>query len=160
MNATVTFFKPDDRLAKLMAQPGGRSVADAVKAAEKRIHNLRGYNLAALQPRLLRLTELAALGLAGDGEGEGELEDIYGLADEIATLASLAGLEQMYEAAYRLCDLTEVFRTSGRTSWAAVEVYADSLRLLSADPLDEAEARSILEALQRVSALFTAMSET
>jgi hypothetical protein len=158
MNATVTFFKPDDRLAKLMAQPGGRSVADAVKAAEKRIHNLRGYNLAALQPRLLRLTELAALGLAGDGEDG--LEDIYGLADEIATLASLAGLEQMYEAAYRLCDLTEVFRTSGRTSWAAVEVYADSLRLLSADPLDEAEARSILEALQRVSALFTAMSET
>ncbi len=152
MSAVVTFFKPDDRLAKLMAQPGGRSVAEAVKAAEKRVHNLRGYNLAALQPRLLRLAELAALGLSGDGEGA--LVEIYGLADEIATLASLAGLEQMYEAAYRLCDLVEAFRTSGRTSWAAVEVYADSLRLLSADPLDEAEARNILDALQRVAALF------
>jgi hypothetical protein len=152
MNASVTFFKPDDRLAKLMAQPGGRTVADAVKAAEKRIHKLRGYNLAALQPRLLRLTELAAQGLA-DG-GEGGLQEVYGLADEIATLASLAGLEQMYEAAYRLCDLAEAFRVNGRTSWAAVEVYADSLRLLSADPVDEAEARNILDALQRVSALF------
>lgn len=158
MNATVTFFKPDDRLAKLMAQPGGRSVADAVRAAEKRIHNLRGYNLAALQPRLLRLTELAALGLNGDGQDG--LNEVYGLADEIATLASLAGLEQMYEAAYRLCDLAEAFRTKGRTSWAAVEVYADSLRLLSVEPMDEAEARRILEALQRVSALFVSVSES
>lgn len=157
MSAVVTFFKPDDRLAKLMAQPGGRSVADAVKAAEKRVQNLRGHNLAALQPRLLRLAELAALGLAG--EGEDALNEIYGLADEIATLASLAGLEQMYEAAYRLCDLAEAFRLSGRTSWAAIEVYADSLRLLSADPLDAAEARSILDALQRVAALFLGPGE-
>ncbi len=158
MNAAVTFFKPDDRLAKLMAQPGGRTVADALRAAEKRIDSLRPQNLAALQPRLLRLAELAAQGLE-DG-GEGGLEEVYGLADEIATLASLAGLNQMYEAAYRLCDLAEAFRTSGRTSWAAVEAYANSLRLLSIDPPDEGEARSILEALQRVSALFTAMSES
>lgn len=149
-NARV--FAVENKLAEIARQPGGRLVADAVKAAEKRVEAQRGVSLASLVEKAEALTAVAAAAReAGDAESFGR---IYDIANAMFGLAASFGLKALAEAALSLCDLADSFRSGEPASWPAIDVHVDGIRLLAilGEKAGAAGAESILDGLRRVRA--------
>jgi hypothetical protein len=139
-------------LAKVVARPGGKTVAEHVKAAEVRIEGVRDVTLASLVGKAETMAALAAAGRkAGDTKA---LDGIYDLSNAIFGLAGSFGLKALAEAAFSLCDLADNFRSGDPANWPAVDVHVDGIRLLAmlGDKAPEAGADTILEGLRRVRA--------
>ena len=147
---TARVFKVDNRLQKAVGRPGGKTVADAIRAAEARIEAIRGSCVASLDDQAARLAAIAA-----DARGEpptGDIARLYAVADEIFAVAGAFRLEALAEAAYGLCDLIECFRGSGEVNWPAIDVHVAGIRLLCAGR-GEAEP-SVMEGLRQVRSRF------
>jgi hypothetical protein len=156
VTSTARIFKVENRLAKTIQMPGGRTVVEALRAADKRVGRLKDQCLVALQSRLISLSRLSAEGRAGNGREA--LSAIYTLADEIIGLTGAADLKELGTAANSLCDLVDHFRTAGPANWPAIEVHIGALHLLSSPGRDEDERQRILEGLHKVSARFAGPS--
>jgi hypothetical protein len=141
-------IKIENRLAKVVGQPGGKTVADAVRSAEARVESLRESNLAVLDVKVADLVRLAT-GPRREATAEA-LDDVYDLANQVFGLAATYGLAARAEAAYSLCDLVDGFRGGGAVNWAAIDVHIDGLRLLGGVQAEGAEV--ILAGLRRVRA--------
>jgi hypothetical protein len=146
LTETARVFKVSNALAKVVRLPGGRTVAEALHAADTRIGRMKDVKLAAL----------ADEGRAGK---DGLLEDIHAAGNEILGLAGAFGMTELGDAAYSLCDLADAFRESGVANWPAIDVHVHGLRLLCAEVGDEADRRKILDGLKLVRARFIAPSE-
>jgi hypothetical protein len=148
----VRVFKAENQLAKVIQLPGGRTVAEALRSADERIGRLEPTCRLALRAKIVALSELSARQRTDD------LDDIYGLANEIISLSGPAGMTELAKAAYCLCDLTDRFRTTGEPNWPAVTVHVGGLFLLSSDECDAGEQQRILAGLRQVSSRFVAAS--
>jgi len=150
MSSPTRVFHVENRLAKAARQPGGKSISEALKAAEQKIESVRGRCEASL------LTKADALQAAAAGDrdaGAGAtLDALYDISNAIFGVAGTFGYDALAEAACSLCDLVHGFRTGEAVNWSAVDVHVDGIRLLATG--QKAGAESVLEGLQRVRARF------
>jgi hypothetical protein len=143
-------FAVDNELARLARTPGGRTVKEAVKAAELRVEAQRDVTIASLAGKAEQMIAIAAAGKRG--EDAACFDGIYDLSNAIYGLASSFGLKALAEAAFSLCDLADGFRSGEAVNWPAIDVHVDGVRLLAAlgPGAGEAGAESILDGLRRV----------
>ena len=147
-------FKIENRLAKVVSLPGGKTVAEALRNADTRIESVRGDCLASLAEKGLRLQNLAEF--AKCGSPQVAIAGIYSVANDVFSIASAFQMTELAEAAYGLCDLADDSRSPELISWAAIGVYIDGIRLLatvdgSEDPTTRA---TIAAGLRAVAARF------
>jgi len=122
-------FAVDNSLAKVADQPGGRRVADAVKAAEERVEAVREASVSGLSAKADQLIALVAE--ARKAPGPATFGAIYDLSNAIYGVASTFDLKALSQAAFSLCDLTDSFRSGETVSWPALDVHVDGIRLLT-----------------------------
>lgn len=148
----VQVIEVENHLAKLAREPGGRTIEDALKAAEERIESVRDISVASLVEKAdLMAAAAAAARQSGDPESFGA---IYDLSNAIFGIASAFALNALAEAAFSLCDLTDHFRGGGEVNWPAIDVHVDGIRLLATlrEKAGVQGAESIMEGLRRVRA--------
>lgn len=149
MSARV--FKVKNRLASVVALPGGRTVAEALRSADTRIESIRERCVSSLDGQIARLGALAEQGPA---DPKATLDGLYRISNEIFSVAGAFGLKPLCDAAYGLCDLIDIFRTETEPNWTAVDVHVGAMRLLSTAKGQEAE--MIVEGLTKVRARYVA----
>jgi len=152
MTSTARVFAVENKLSQIAREPGGRTIENAVRAAETRVESTRAASIASLVEKAEQMTALAAQGRAsGDAT---TFDRIYDMSNVIFGLAGSFGLKPLAEAAFSLCDLADWFRGGEPANWPAIDVHVDGIRLLATlgDKAGAAGAESILEGLRRVRA--------
>ena len=148
-------FHVENRLAKVARQPGGKSIGEALKAAEQRVEALRERCEASLIDKAEALL-ITARGDRGDGAIL-TLDAVYDQANAIYGVAGTYGYAALADAACSLCDVVHGFRGGEAVNWSAVDVHVDGIRLLATGR--SAGAESVLEGLKRVRARFAPTGE-
>ncbi len=145
----VRIHRPKYALAGMLRKPGGKTVAEAVEAADA---NLEGLKEAAWPQLDERLAEVeACFGRYGEAYDEALIDEHYRLAVGLIGLPSLCGLDALENAAHSLCDLLDRLRTTGRWDKDGIKVHIQALRLLrNLAPGEEAIAEPVLEGLRKV----------
>lgn len=92
-------FRPDVRLKKMIGGATGITVAQALKAADRRLGDIKAATLSAIDVKIDRLVELA---WSTDAD---RWAVIYRGANEVFALAGAFGLRDLSETAYSLCCL-------------------------------------------------------
>ena len=149
--SSARIFAVENRLARIAKQPGGRTFNEAVKSAERKVESVRERCMVALAGKA---KELAAATEAAKAGPDGDLAEVYRLANAIYGLAGDFELKGLAEAALSLCDVVHAFRQTPPINWAAIDVHVDGIRLLNQK--GEAVAEPVLEGLRRVQARFAA----
>lgn len=152
MTSPSRTFAVENKLAIITREPGGRTIENAVRAAETRVEATRAASIASLLEKAELLT-----GLAVEGRTSGDpaaFKGIYDLSNAIYGLAGSFGLKPLAEAAFSLCDLADAFRGGEPANWPAIDVHVDGIRLLASlgEKAGAAGSESILEGLRRVRA--------
>ncbi len=147
-------FKIENRLAKVVSLPGGKTVAEALRGADARLESVRDDCLASLAEKGAKLQNLADLAKAG--RPDEAVTGIYRVANDVYSVASAFQMTELAEAAYGLCDLADDSRPRESINWPAIGVHIDGVRLLatldgSQDPTTRA---AIVEGLRAVAARF------
>ena len=144
--STVMRVPWTNRLTKMIQEPGGVRVGDALEAAQTNLDSIRDSCLQSIDARLEELEQLHQQTRAGDAS---ELRDeIYSRAADIHSVAGVFGLAELGQAAFSLCDLVDRLRSLGRWDQQAVAVHLNALRLFR-NP-QPGTAAAVLEGLQRV----------
>lgn len=143
-------FKVENRLAKIARQPGGKTIAEALKAAEARIESVRERCEGAL---MVKAEQMVAVSGGDRGAGAKQtLDRLYEIANAMFGIAGAYGFDALAEAACSLCDLVHRFRSGEAVNWGAVDVHVDGIRLLATG--HSVGADSILAGLRKVRARF------
>jgi len=153
---TSRLFKVENKLSEITSRPGGRRVADALRAAEARVLEKHGDLAAALPEASARLKDLLD---GSDANPGGALEGLYTEANQIFALAAVLERKPLATAAYSLCDVADGFRESGEISWQALRVHVDAIRLLVQGTGSADADAAILEGLRQVGARFLRPAE-
>ncbi len=146
----VTLTFPANRLAKLLRQPGGKSVAKALRDAEAGVATLAAPCLSEIDKVLATVEHLIA---EVDLHTEAALfEQLYDQTNSIIGLATAAGLPEFDRAAYSLCDVLDRMLRTRRMESAVVRVHIRAMHLLRhPDALgSQAAVRQILLGLKQV----------
>lgn len=142
--------KVKSQLARQLAIPGGRTVAEAKRLAEVGLESHRADTMADLGRLVGQLEELCA---AGAAEGRPR---VYALASALVDMAGFFDTGPFYTAGYSLCDLSERMQVAGTWSWPAVEVHVKALRLILAGGCKAGpESDTLLQGLKQVLAAFS-----
>jgi hypothetical protein len=150
--ADAKVFNVENRLARLARQPGGKSIAEALKAAEGRIESVRERCESALLVKAEQMVAVATGDRAADGPEM--LDRLYDIANAIFGVAGAFGFDALAEASCSLCDLVYRFRDGEAVNWAAVDVHVDGIRLLATGRSGEVAAETVLAGLRKVRARF------
>ena len=140
-------FKVENRLAKLVGEPGGRTLIDALRSAEARVETVRERCLDSLGPKIERLQALAKSGREGC---ETDAAGVYAIANEIFALAGLFDQPMLAEAALSLCELMANGDEGAPPNWPAVDVHVDAIRLLRVAG-DDPSLAGVIDQLRKVS---------
>lgn len=142
--------RPVNRLAKLMRAPGGPTVQQALAEADARLKATAQAGQTELQ-RLL--SSIQTLGQAlGPSPTEGQIDAVYGLSDEVLSIAAVAGSPDFGPAALSLCELLDGLKARKVWNASAVQVHLDGLQLL-ADPSvahSPEQTQAVVDGLRRV----------
>ncbi len=147
MNRKVRILRPVNRLAELVARPGGLLRPMAIARAQARLEAQRGPAMRAIGIIIATLEDMLSAPLAA-----GNLRDICRVADRLISLAGLYGMPGLAEGGKRLCDLAAAFIASGDIHAGSLRVHVRALRLLAMD----APAQGVLAELDKVLAHFGA----
>ena len=146
----VRVYKVESRLSGLMKKPGGRSVHEALNAAQGRVAKVRGQATRRMGETAVRLRQLAAEGRGGDCVA---IEALYAGANDVFSLAGYFDMRALSEAAFSLCDLLMAADQGAPVDWAAVDVHVEAICLLS-QPDPKADASQLLAGLRAVRARY------
>ena len=113
-------------LARQMAQPGGRTVADVERRANERLERHRDDVMTTVAGTITEL-ELVAAAAAPGSEPQ-----VYKLASSLLDTAGFFDTGPLYDAGYSLCDVADRMQTSGAWSWPTVAVHVQAMRLIQA----------------------------
>lgn len=116
------FFFPDVRLKRLLEEPGGMSVKDALRRADEAIESVRDNCLFAIDKKI---AEIAAY-------KEGSVQSstkCYKLSNEIYAEAGVFGLHELSAVAHNLCEMLSS-AGAGSVSGRVVSVHADAMHAL------------------------------
>ena len=145
--SSVMIVPYENRLSKLVQEPGGLRVCDAIDQAQ---HNLESVRDECMHTVDERLAEIEALHAAAPKEpDEDAVERIYRAANDIHALAGVFGLAELGKAAFSLCELVDRLRVAHKWDGASVEVHLFALRLLR-HPDEHADRAAILDGLLKV----------
>lgn len=151
MSAFIT-FQPVRRLARLMRQPGGMSVALALQAADERLETVRESCMDGIDVNIEALANLVS------ADGAGDLATLYHGASEVFAMAGTFQLSELSDAAGSLCELidnhNEIAAEVSDSSWESARVHVNALRTLRRPELsgDQATRRAVLAGLRRLTA--------
>ena len=128
---TVITRRPENRLAKVIWIPGGKTIAQALDEAQANLDEIRHESLGILRAKL---EELQAVGKrSAAAPGEADIEALYNLSSEVLDIAGLFGLPELGHAAFSLCELLDRLKSRKTWNWPAVQVHLHGLLVL-ADP--------------------------
>lgn len=130
------------RLTRFMGLPGGINPTQALAAAEANVESYRETALA--------LLDKAIGDLGADATGEPN-EEIARLADSIAGLAGMFGLDAVSHVARRLCETVRNQIAAGHWEKATVDIHVAALRLIRARA-DSEDIPKLLAGLDRLAA--------
>ena len=132
-------------LADKMARPGGRTMAEAVRAAEVGLDSHREEGMRSLSATLARLEAACA------ARDEGAEALVYELASAFADMAGFFDTGPLYAAAFSLCETSDRMIAGGCWQWPSVHVHVSALRLILVDNCRPTEAsRVLLEGLASI----------
>ena len=141
MTQTKT-FRYKSSLASKMAVPGGKSVGDALRAAEGALETHRD---AAMQSLNAILTDLDAV-CARRARSE-----VYERASALLDMAGFFDTGPLYAAAFSLCETSDRMTAAGCWQWPSVHVHVRALQLiLASDCRPDEASRILLEGLASV----------
>ena len=134
-------------LARQMAQPGGRAIADVERRANERLERHRDDVMTTIAGAVTEL-ELVVAAAAPGSEPQ-----VYRLASSLLDTAGFFDTGPLYEAGYSLCDVADRMQTSGAWSWPTVAVHVQAMRLiLTAGCQADATSDALLLGLRSVAA--------
>ena len=148
--SSARVFKVENRLSKVMRQPGGRSLMEALRDAQARIETVRERSKLHIADTAGRLRKQAVQGRAGDRNA---IRELYRAANDIFALAGYFEMTALSEAAFSLCDLMVAVDEGATLDWAAVDAHIDAIGLLQTRKAD-ADAARLLAGLRAVCALY------
>ena len=129
----ATFIAWENRLAKMVREPGGIKLNDALAQADKNLESIQESCMDALDAELDTLERLCAEG--GRQPPDEIKKRIYDTGNDVIAVAGAFSLCELGEAAFSLCELVDRLRTRGKWNQAAVEVHLSAFRLLrQSDP--------------------------
>ena len=138
--------KANSSLARKMAAPGGRTVADAVRRADAGLESHREDGM-----RALAIT-LAQLELACSERATGSEPKVYEQAAALLDMAGFFDTGPLYAAAFSLCEVSDGMLASGTWDWPSAAVHVRALRLILTEGCQDSDSsRLILEGLATVS---------
>lgn len=141
----VRSTKTRSSLARKMAAPGGRTVAEAIARAEK---GLEGHRDEALRRAADHLDQLE---IVCRERGEGSDVRTYELASAVLDTAGFFETGPLFTAAFSLCELSDRMLGRNEWDWPSVEVHLRAMRLiLTTDCKPGTAADTILEGLAAV----------
>ncbi len=157
--SAVKKLRVPNRLAAVVKTPGGKTVAEAVAAAEVKIDLIKDDCLDAIDAALADMTAASASMKAGTPSRD-QIEALYSLSNDVFGIAGVFALNAVGEAAYSLCDLLDKFMVTGSWNWPAVEVHLNGLRVLRAlgESVTAAQAEPVLSGLKAVAKRVTVAS--
>ena len=126
---STRFVFPKIRLAKLLKEPGGVPVVEAIEQAAENLRVLApecGAEVIAVLEQVE--ASFATFPMERD---EFALAELYAITGRSIGTASVAGLEGFDAALLSLCNLLDHLRTHGRWDRDAIAVHVRALRLLS-----------------------------
>lgn len=152
----VSIHRPALRLPKLLREPGGLALADALKLAARNLEAASPAYLEALAEGLTEVERLAAA--VSDLYDPAVITQLYDRSSNLIGVASVCGQPSIDDALYSLCDLLEHLRTRQISDVEAIMVHVRALRLLIQHPgaAGLAGAQAILAGLHRVSDRYAA----
>jgi chemotaxis protein histidine kinase CheA len=127
--SSATFTLPNYRLSKILRQPGGKTVAAAVKDAEEGVAALAEACLESIDEGLLEVDRYRKAFIESQNKAPAATA-LYDATNGIIGLAGAAGLDEMDHAAFSLCDLLDRMTRAGRWDADAVVVHVQALHLL------------------------------
>lgn len=130
---SVQFLFPENRLAKLVRQPGGIGLQQAIAAASSNLESIRDELLVGLDEYLQQVDAIGADPRLP--EDRAMQEDLYQKSNFVAGVAGHCGLAELGQAAYTFCEVLDRFLSGAAWSAPAVMVHLDALKVLRAtDP--------------------------
>lgn len=120
----VRLTKIRTSLARKMAQPGGRTVAEAERRANERLALHRDDVMATIQQRIAELEKVVA---EASPQRQG---DVYLLAAGLLDTGGFFDTGPLFDAGFSLCEVAELMSASGQWHWPSVEVHVRALRLI------------------------------
>jgi hypothetical protein len=146
---TVITRRPENRLAKVVWLPGGKTIAQALDDAQANLEEIRAEQLGLLNSKL---DELQALGKQSEKSPTlANIEGLYALSSEVIDIAGLFGLPELGHAAFSLCELLDRLKSRKAWNWPAVQVHLHGLLVLADLDKTPPEGRQdVVEGLRQV----------
>ena len=146
---TVITRRPENRLAKVVWRPGGKTIAQALDDAQANLDEICSESLDRLR---VKLEEIQALGRkAQNGPTAADLDALYAMSAEVLDTAGLFGLPELGQAALSLCELLDRLKSRRVWNWPAVEVHLHGLLILADPDKSPPEGRqSVVDGLRQV----------
>ena len=146
---TVITRRPENRLAKVVWLPGGKTIAQALDDAQANLDEIRGESLDLLKAKL---DEIQALGQQSAASPQAsDLQALYVLSGEVLDIAGLFGLPELGQAAFSLCELIDRLKSRKAWNWPAVQVHLHGLLILADPDKTPPEGRqSVIDGLRQV----------
>lgn len=148
------FVTPELRLTKLIEEPGGLTVAEALANAAANLESIRPSCLAEMTALMERAE--AELGQMGEIPDAAAVAGLYSLAVGAIGGGEVSGTPGVDEALKSLSDLIDALRSRGAFDRAAVAVHLQAWRLLTITHPGEAARAEILSGLRAVVARYGA----
>ncbi len=141
----ATFIAWENRLGKMVREPGGVRIGQALEQSQHNLDEIEDSCLQAMDLQIQSLERLCAEG--GRQPVEAVKNQIYDLGNDLVAVAGAFQLTELGQAAFSLCELVDRLRTSGKWNQAAVEVHLAAFRLLrQRDP--DADRSSVIQGLK------------
>ncbi len=124
----ATFIAWENRLAKMVKEPGGVRIGQALEQASDNLETIQEQCLMAMDAQIEEMERLCSEG--GRQPPDETKTQIYDLGNDVLAVAGAFELKELGQAAFSLCELTDRLRTRGKWNQAAVEVHLSAFRLL------------------------------
>ena len=154
--SAATFIAWENRLGKMVREPGGVRIGQALEQAGHNLDSIQDSCLEAMDVQIAELERLCTEG--GRQPADGVKDRIYDLANDIVAVAGAFQLKELGQAAFSLCELTDRLRTRGKWNQAAVEVHLSAFRLLR-QPDPGADRSSVIMGLKGLTDRVAAIAE-
>jgi hypothetical protein len=154
--SAATFIAWENRLSKVVREPGGLRMGEALDQAGKNLDEIQMECLAVMDGQIDEMERLCADG--GRQPDDDTKHQIYDLANDVLAVAGSFKLKELGQAAFCLCELVDRLRTCGKWNQAAVEVHLSAFRLLR-HPDPGADRSSVVLGLKGLTERVAAIAE-
>lgn len=152
----ATFIAWENRLGKMVREPGGKRIGAALDQAEQNLDAIQEECLRVMDAQIDEMEKICAEG--GRQPGEEVKNQLYDMGNDVVAVAGAFSLGELGQAAFCLCELVDRLRSRGKWNQAAVEVHLSAFRLLRT-PDPDADRSSVIAGLQGLTDRVAAIAE-